>query len=221
MPCWRRCPRVPPRDGAPTSAAEAREADAEDWTDDGGEFSTDDLDFTPFCSGFCESVFRDQDGYVVPGLEPTFDDASGKLGVFWRNARVVKAINSDCQARALDDAGCCASRAPELKPNESVAAVGQTPTQSLRLNGSSRRRAAGRSSHPKPGSSDARRRAAQATSATARPLAPAVEVFDPDAGQQVSFSIKAGQGDSWFQVAGGDPSSSRLLTPMKIIPLRI
>ena len=36
--------------------------------------------------GFCDPIFRDQDGNEVADLEPQFDEASGKLGIYWRDA---------------------------------------------------------------------------------------------------------------------------------------
>ena len=34
---------------------------------------------------FCDSVFRDQHGNAIAGLEPQFHETTGKLGIFWYN----------------------------------------------------------------------------------------------------------------------------------------
>ena len=35
---------------------------------------------------FCDTVFRDQYGNPDPSLEPTFDEATGKLGIWWHDS---------------------------------------------------------------------------------------------------------------------------------------
>ena len=35
--------------------------------------------------GFCSPHFNDEDGNIVKGMEPTWDEATGRLGIFWTN----------------------------------------------------------------------------------------------------------------------------------------